>query len=74
MLLAFCLIAVDAFFDNDLFWTTQTFLKNAKGSFGLCITSSLDADRQICLAAQGQFTRPKVSSAMVPSKLPSKRA
>lgn len=53
-LLTFCNVTIDAFFDNDLFMTTKSFLKHAKGSFGLCITSSLDADRQICLAARGQ--------------------
>ncbi|KAI2497271.1 hypothetical protein MHU86_17235 [Fragilaria crotonensis] len=53
-LLAFCLSTIDAFFDNDLFMTTRMFLKQAKGSFGLCVTSSLDAHRQICLAARGQ--------------------
>lgn len=53
-LLNFCAVTVDAFFDNDLFMATKTFLKNAKGSFGLCVTSSLDAHRQICLAARGQ--------------------
>lgn len=37
---------VDAFFDNDLLHTTRTFLQNAKGSFGLCVSSSLDAHRQ----------------------------
>ena len=51
---AFCVATIDAFFDNDLFMTTQMFLKQAKGSFGLCVTSSLDAHRQICLAARGQ--------------------
>lgn len=51
---AFSLATIDAFFDNDLFFTTKTFLKNAKGSFGLCVTSSLDAHRQVCLAARGQ--------------------
>jgi len=50
----FCLQTIHAFFDNDLFFTAKTFLKNAKGSFGLCITSSLDAKRQIVLAARGQ--------------------
>lgn len=45
---------IDAFFDNDLFHTIQTFMANAKGSFGLMITSSLDAHRQICVAARGQ--------------------
>ena len=56
-LLAFCTETIDAFFDNDLFMTTKTFLKNAKGSFGLCVTSSMDAHRQICLAARGQTVR-----------------
>eukprot|EP00746_Dinoflagellata_sp_MGD_P157020 gnl/MRDRNA2_/MRDRNA2_86072_c0_seq2.p1 gnl/MRDRNA2_/MRDRNA2_86072_c0~~gnl/MRDRNA2_/MRDRNA2_86072_c0_seq2.p1 ORF type:complete len:1384 (+),score=218.41 gnl/MRDRNA2_/MRDRNA2_86072_c0_seq2:410-4153(+) len=45
---------VNAFFDNDLLVTVQKFLKGAKGSFGLCVNSSLDADRQICVAARGQ--------------------
>lgn len=50
----FSIATINAFFDNDLFFATKTFLKNAKGSFGLCVTSSLDAHRQICLAARGQ--------------------
>lgn len=50
----FCLVTINAFFDNDLLETTKTFLQNAKGSFGLCVTSSLDAHRQMCLAARGQ--------------------
>ena len=50
----FCTAAVDAFFDNDLIRSTRMFLKSARGSFGLCITSSLDADRQVVLAARGQ--------------------
>ena len=37
---------VGAFFDNDLFHTVRTFLENAKGSFGLSVSSSLDAHRQ----------------------------
>lgn len=45
---------IDAFFDNDLFQATRIFMSNAKGSFGLMVTSSLDANRQICLAARGQ--------------------
>jgi hypothetical protein len=56
-LLTFCLETIHAFFDNDLFMTTKMFLKNAKGSFGLCVTSSLDANRQICMAARGQTVR-----------------
>ena len=56
-LLTFCLETIHAFFDNDLFMTTKLFLKNAKGSFGLCVTSSLDANRQICMAARGQTVR-----------------
>lgn len=51
---SFCASTVDAFFDNDLLWTTQTFLRCAKGSFGLCFNSTLDADHQLCLAARGQ--------------------
>lgn len=47
-------LAVDAFFDNDLFTATKLFMKNAVGSFGLMVTSSEDAHRQICLAARGQ--------------------
>lgn len=50
----FCLATINAFFGNDLFFATKSFLQNAKGSFGLAITSSLDAHRQICLAARGQ--------------------
>ncbi|KAL3915701.1 MAG: hypothetical protein SGILL_005522, partial [Bacillariaceae sp.] len=45
---------VDSFFDNDLFHTTKYFMKNAIGSFGLVVTSSMDAKRQICIAARGQ--------------------
>jgi hypothetical protein len=41
--------AVDAFFDNDLLAAVRLFLTNAKGSFGLCISSSLDSDRQVCV-------------------------
>jgi hypothetical protein len=46
--------AVDAFFDNDLMQTTRLVLSNSKGSFGLCINSSMDAHRQLCVAARGQ--------------------
>ena len=51
---AFCKQTIDAFFDNDLFMTTKLFMKNAKGSFGISVTSNLDSHRQICLAARGQ--------------------
>jgi hypothetical protein len=40
-----------------LFFSTKLFLKNAKGSFGLCVTSTLDSHRQMCLAARGQTVR-----------------
>ncbi|CAK9023116.1 unnamed protein product [Durusdinium trenchii] len=46
--------AIDAFFDNDLLHATSLFMKKAKGSFGLCVTCSLDADRQMIIAARGQ--------------------
>ena len=45
---------LDAFFDNDSLFATKQFLTNAKGSFGLMITNSLDSHRQLCLAARGQ--------------------
>jgi len=46
--------SVHAFFDNDSLFVMKYFLTNAKGSFGLMITNSLDAHRQLCLAARGQ--------------------
>ncbi len=60
----FCKHTIDAFFDNDLFMTTKRFMKNAKGSFGISMTSNLDSHRQICLAARGQT----MSIAFYPSK------
>ncbi|KAJ1454221.1 hypothetical protein M885DRAFT_522003 [Pelagophyceae sp. CCMP2097] len=51
---AMCVAAVDAFFDNDLLWSTRLFLKHAKGSFGLMVSCTLDARRQVVLAARGQ--------------------
>ena len=40
-LVSLCRTAVDAFFDNDLMHTMRMFLADAKGSFGLCMTSSM---------------------------------
>ena len=60
----FALATIDAFFDNDLFNTVKIFMDNAKGSFGLCVMSSLDSHRQICLAARGQT----ISVAFYPKK------
>jgi len=45
---------IDAFFDNDLLHSMRIFLENAKGSFGICVTSTLDAHRQVVFAAKGQ--------------------
>lgn len=45
---------IDAFFDNDLLHTTRLLLENAKGSFGLMVSSTIDAHRQVCFAARGQ--------------------
>ena len=50
----FVMKTVEAFFENDLFGTTKLFLKQAVGSFGLMVTSSMEAQRQICIAARGQ--------------------
>ena len=60
----FCKHTIDAFFDNDLFMTTKIFMQNAKGSFGLSVTSNVDSHRQMCLAARGQT----ISIAFYPSK------
>ena len=46
--------AVGAFLDQDLLQSVRLFLRNAKGSFGLFVSSSLDAHRQFVLAARGQ--------------------
>jgi hypothetical protein len=51
---AFVRETINAYFDNDLLHTTRLFMENAKGSFGLVVTSSLDAHRQVCIAARGQ--------------------
>ena len=53
-LATFVRVVIDAFFDNDLLWTVQTFLTHAKGSFGLCVTSAMSAHRQLCIASRGQ--------------------
>jgi len=60
----FARATIDAFFDNDSLFVTRQFLTNARGSFGLMITNSLDAHRQICLAARGQT----ISIAFYPKK------
>jgi hypothetical protein len=51
---AFVAAAAAAFFDQDLLRAAQMLLSNAKGSFGLFVSCSLDAHRQIVLAARGQ--------------------
>ena len=61
---AFCMTTIRAFFDNDLMSATQMFMANAAGSFGIAVTSSLDAHRQLCLAARGQ----SISLAFYPRK------
>ena len=45
---------VGAFLDQDLLQAVRRFLANAKGSFGLFVSCSLDAHRQFVLAARGQ--------------------
>lgn len=47
-------ITIDAFFDNDLLYSTRLFLQDAKGSFGLTIASSVDSHRQVCFASRGR--------------------
>jgi len=53
-LLNFSDAAVQYFFDNDLLHTVRYFLKNATGSFGLCVNTSVDSKRQVVVAARGQ--------------------
>lgn len=50
----FVRVVIDAFFDNDLLQTVKYFMFHAKGSFGLCVMSSLESHRQLCLASRGQ--------------------
>lgn len=51
---AFCMATIHAFLDHDLFRCVQLFLKHAKGSFGLTVSSSWDAHRRLVIAARGQ--------------------
>jgi hypothetical protein len=46
--------AVDAFFDQDLYAAGKEFLAHAEGSFGLCLSSSVDASNEVVLGARGQ--------------------
>ena len=46
--------AVDAFFDQDLYAAGKEFLAHAEGSFGLCLSSSVDATNEVVLGARGQ--------------------
>lgn len=50
---AFVKCALEAFFNNDLYRATQIFLKQAKGSFGLVATSTLE-DSALILSAKAQ--------------------
>ncbi|MDV2990378.1 MAG: hypothetical protein N4J56_000032 [Chroococcidiopsis sp. SAG 2025] len=45
--------AIHAFFHNDLYFATKTFMSRAEGSFGLVTVSTLDEGRLV-LSAQGQ--------------------
>ena len=46
--------AVAAFFDQDLFRAGKQLLAGAEGSFGLVLSSSLDAKSELVVAARGQ--------------------
>lgn len=45
--------AIQAFFHNDLYHATKTFMSKAKGSFGLVTVSTLEPE-QLVLSAKGQ--------------------
>ena len=53
-LLAMAHTAISAFLENDLLMATRLFMMKAKGSFGLCVMCSVDAHRQMVIAARGQ--------------------
>lgn len=53
-LLAMAETAISAFLENDLLLATRLFMTKAKGSFGLCVMCSVDAHRQMVIAARGQ--------------------
>ena len=46
--------AVEAFFTQDLLAAGEQLLANAEGSFGLVLSTSIDASREIVVAARGQ--------------------
>ena len=46
--------AVDSFFDMDLYAAARELLRGAEGSFGLCLSTSIDATNEIVIAARGQ--------------------
>ena len=49
--------AVGAFFEQDLLAAGRQLLKFAIGSFGLVLSTSLDARRELVVASRGQATR-----------------
>ncbi len=50
---AFARTAIHAFFSNDLYFASKTFMSKAKGSFGLVVVSTLE-EGKLALSAQGQ--------------------
>ena len=46
--------AVNAFFDQNLYAAAKELLAHAEGSFGLCLSTSIDAANEVVLAARGQ--------------------
>lgn len=46
--------AITAFLKHDLFCASNLFFRSARGSFGLCTSSTVSAHRQIVIAARGQ--------------------
>eukprot|EP00963_Diacronema_lutheri_P013531 scaffold2639_cov361-Pavlova_lutheri.AAC.3 len=54
VLTCFIEVTVSAFFEHDLFYASTLFFRHAKGSFGLCTSSTVSAHRQIVVAARGQ--------------------
>jgi hypothetical protein len=54
-LYVFVKATMDTFFDQDSLETIKYFPTNNKGSFGLCLSSTLDVHQHVCLVVKGRL-------------------
>ena len=66
----FVSVTVDAFLYQDLYTATRQLLANAKGSFGLVTSHSLDASEELVVAARGQTQVGRQSNPSIPLARP----